>query len=66
MTMEGLKKKYGEVPTTKDGRPYLVKRGKFGEFWAHPDYPKEKDIIRMKKRPILAEESSEASADSGE
>jgi DNA topoisomerase-1 len=34
---------YKDSPKTDDGRPYLLKMGRFGKFWAHPDYPKVKD-----------------------
>jgi ssDNA-binding Zn-finger/Zn-ribbon topoisomerase 1 len=35
--------KYKPAPKTDDGRDFLLKKGRFGEFWAHPDYPKVKD-----------------------
>lgn len=35
--------KYKPAPKTEDGRDYLLKQGRYGEFWAHPDYPKVKD-----------------------
>lgn len=34
---------YQGAPKTDDGRDYLLKRGRYGKFWAHPDYPKVKD-----------------------
>ncbi|MBD3362127.1 type I DNA topoisomerase [Candidatus Dojkabacteria bacterium] len=34
---------YKAAPQTDDGRDYLLKRGRYGKFWAHPDYPKVKD-----------------------
>ncbi|HRP36248.1 MAG TPA: type I DNA topoisomerase [Candidatus Dojkabacteria bacterium] len=34
---------YLNAPKTDDDREYLLKRGRFGYFWAHPDYPKVKD-----------------------
>ncbi|MCA9383480.1 type I DNA topoisomerase [Candidatus Dojkabacteria bacterium] len=34
---------YQEAPKTDDGRDYLLKTGRYGRFWAHPDYPKVKD-----------------------
>lgn len=34
---------YDEAPKTEDGRDYILKRGRYGKFWAHPDYPKVKD-----------------------
>lgn len=39
-----FKDSYEESPKTEDGRDYILKNGRFGEFWAHPDYPKKKDI----------------------
>jgi DNA topoisomerase-1 len=39
---------YEPAPKTEDGRDYALKRGRFGEFWAHPDYPKVKDA-----RPLV-------------
>jgi DNA topoisomerase I len=38
-----FKETYKPSPVTDDKRPFLLKRGRFGEFWAHPDYPKVKD-----------------------
>lgn len=35
--------KYKTAPLTEDGRDYLLKKGRYGYFWAHPDYPKVKD-----------------------
>jgi len=35
--------KYMPAPLTEDGRDYLLKKGRYGYFWAHPDYPKVKD-----------------------
>lgn len=34
---------YKNAPMTDDKVSYLLKRGRFGEFWAHPSYPKVKD-----------------------
>ncbi len=34
---------YKRPPKTDDGRNYVLKNGRFGQFWAHPDYPKIKD-----------------------
>jgi len=39
---------YEPAPKTEDGRDYLLKKGRFGEFWAHPDYPKVKDAQPLK------------------
>lgn len=41
---EDFKSKYKTSPLTEDGRNYSLKRSRFGYFWAHPDYPKTKDI----------------------
>ncbi|KXK26658.1 MAG: DNA topoisomerase 1 [candidate division WS6 bacterium OLB20] len=40
---EDFLKTYKPAPKTDDGRDYLLKNGRFGRFWAHPDYPKVKD-----------------------
>lgn len=40
---EEFKSTYETAPLSEEGKPYLLKRGKFGKFWAHPDYPKVKD-----------------------
>jgi len=45
--------KYLPAPKTDDGRDYLFKKGKFGYFWAHPDYPKKKDIINLEFTPDI-------------
>jgi ssDNA-binding Zn-finger/Zn-ribbon topoisomerase 1 len=34
---------YEPAPKAEDGRDYELKVGRFGQFWAHPDYPKVKD-----------------------
>jgi DNA topoisomerase-1 len=46
-----FKEKYQPAPKTEDGRDYLLKSGKYGEFWAHPDYPKKKDIKSLQLKP---------------
>lgn len=38
-----FKETYKPAPKTEDGRDYLLKEGRYGKFWAHPDYPKVKD-----------------------
>lgn len=38
-----FKSKYKPAPKTEDGRDYDFKKGRYGYFWAHPDYPKVKD-----------------------
>ncbi len=45
---------YDNAPKTDDGRDYLLKRGRFGFFWAHPDYPKVKDAkpLQIKKSKL--------------
>lgn len=40
---EEFKSTYKPAPKTDDGRDFLLKAGRYGEFWAHPDYPKVKD-----------------------
>lgn len=42
---------YMPAPQTDDKRDYLLKRGRYGEFWAHPDYPKVKDAKPLELRP---------------
>ena len=39
--------KYKNPPTTENGVNYVLKKGKYGYFWAHPDYPKVKDIKQL-------------------
>ena len=41
---EDFKSKYKPVPLTDDKRNYALKKSRYGYFWAHPDYPKIKDI----------------------
>lgn len=43
-TNEEFFKVYNPPPKTDDGREFLLKTGRFGPFWAHPDYPKIKEI----------------------
>src|SRR5690606_22262375 len=38
-----FKESYEPAPKTEDARDYVLKKGRYGEFWAHPDYPKVKD-----------------------
>ncbi|MCA9380766.1 type I DNA topoisomerase [Candidatus Dojkabacteria bacterium] len=42
-TTKEFQETYMPAPKTEDDRDYVLKRGRFGEFWAHPDYPKVKD-----------------------
>lgn len=49
-------KQYEPAPKTDDGRDYVLKAGRFGQFWAHPDYPKVKDAKPLvMKREVLVE-----------
>lgn len=50
-----FKNTYMPAPKTDDGRDYLLKKGRFGEFWAHPDYPKVKDAQPLQERPEILE-----------
>ncbi|MEP7103518.1 MAG: type I DNA topoisomerase [Candidatus Dojkabacteria bacterium] len=48
--------RYEPVPMTEDKREYVLKTGRFGSFWAHPDYPKVKDAKPLTpKRDLLIE-----------
>ncbi len=47
---------YQPAPLTDDKRPFLLKYGKFGEFWAHPDYPKVKDARPLELLPAKQKE----------
>jgi len=38
-----FKSMYLSSPKTEDGQIYILKKGRYGEFWAHPSYPKVKD-----------------------
>lgn len=42
-TSDEFLSKYKPAPKTDEGKNYLLKEGRFGRFWAHPDYPKVKD-----------------------
>ena len=46
---------YELPPKTEDGREYLIKKGRFGKFWAHPDYPKVKDAqpLTLRKEALI-------------
>lgn len=51
-----FKESYEPAPKTEDGRDYIYKEGRYGGFWAHPDYPKVKDAQPLKyKREKLIE-----------
>src|SRR6185369_7012566 len=48
--------RYEPAPKTKEGVDYVIKTGRFGSFWAHPDYPKVKDAQPLTpKRDLLIE-----------
>lgn len=42
---------YVPAPNTEDGRSFVLKKGRYGEFWAHPDYPKVKDARPLELLP---------------
>ena len=50
-----FKKMYKNSPKTDDGRDYILRQGRFGMFWAHPDYPKVKDAkpLELKKSGLV-------------
>ncbi len=50
-----FKKLYEPAPKTEDGRDYVLKKGRFGEFWAHPDYPKVKQTqpLKLKRQALI-------------
>jgi DNA topoisomerase-1 len=51
-----FKEFYKPAPKTDDGRDYVLKKGRFGEFWAHPDYPKVKDAKPLEYKDDKLEE----------
>jgi DNA topoisomerase-1 len=42
-----FKEFYKSAPKSEDGKDYILKQGKYGRFWAHPDYPKVKDAKKL-------------------
>lgn len=56
-TTKEFQEMYEPAPKTDDDRDYNLKKGRYGEFWAHPDYPKVKDaqplVYTKKKRTEL-------------
>ncbi len=50
-----FKEMYLTAPKTEDGRDYVLKQGRYGMFWAHPDYPKVKDArpLEMTKAGLI-------------
>jgi ssDNA-binding Zn-finger/Zn-ribbon topoisomerase 1 len=43
---------YGNPPKAKDGKKMILRKGKFGEFWAHPAYPDKKEVFRINQKEI--------------
>lgn len=43
LNSDNFKKYYLTAPKTEEGKDYELKQGRYGKFWAHPDYPKVKD-----------------------
>ncbi len=43
-----FKSKYLPAPKTSDGKRMILKSGRYGKFWAHPDYPKVKETEPLK------------------
>jgi len=43
--------KYLKAPDTSDGLKMVLKLGRYGKFWAHPDYPKTKE-----SKPLMLKE----------
>lgn len=52
---EEFNKYYQPAPKSAEGKDYLLKKGKFGFFWAHPDYPKVKDARPLELKPDQVE-----------
>jgi DNA topoisomerase-1 len=51
---ENFKSKYLGAPTAKDGKKMVLQNGKFGMYWAHPEYPKVKEsapLLLLEKCP---------------
>jgi DNA topoisomerase I len=42
-----FKEMYNPAPKTTDNRDFVLKHGRFGEFWAHPDYPEVKETAEV-------------------
>jgi len=30
----------------------VLRKGRFGEFWAHPDYPEKKEVFRINNKEL--------------
>ncbi|MBN1915408.1 type I DNA topoisomerase [Candidatus Dojkabacteria bacterium] len=39
--------KYESAPKGSDGKTMILKTGRFGQFWAHPDYPNVKETAML-------------------
>ncbi len=52
---EEFQQTYKPAPKTEDGRDYILKKGRYGEFWAHPDYPKVKDAKPLEYTDAMLE-----------
>ncbi|MBN2015968.1 type I DNA topoisomerase [Candidatus Dojkabacteria bacterium] len=55
---EEFQSKYLPAPEASDGTEMILKIGRFGKFWAHPDYPKIKEarpLLLKKKCPQCGE-----------
>lgn len=50
-TTEEFKQNYLPAPKTESGQDFILKKGRFGLFWAHPDYPKVKDARPLEMTP---------------
>ncbi len=50
---EEFLKIFKQAPKTDKGKDYLLKRGRFGKFWAHPDYPKIKDTRPIEYNEVI-------------
>lgn len=47
---------YKEPPLTSDGKTFVLKKGRFGYFWAHPDYPKVKELVPLELKTEFVNE----------
>jgi DNA topoisomerase I len=52
---ERFKSIYLDAPKTDSGDAYLLKKGRYGYFWAHPEYPKKKDAKPLEYREEVKE-----------
>jgi DNA topoisomerase-1 len=46
--------KYEKAPRAEDGSEMILKSGRYGKYWAHPDYPKVKEakpLVLIEKCP---------------